>query len=258
MVETRTFAQKIRSGLPQVGIWMQIPHPIVAETLAQTGVDFLLADGEHAPIPPHALLDILPATDRYTMPVLYRVAWNRVELIKAALDHGASAVMVPMVNSGEEARNAVSYAKYPPDGKRGTGAWRASNYYQEDATYRKNANHSAGVVVQIETREALNALDEIASTPGLDALFIGPADLALSLGMEPGQLTNELLDACRAVAAAAKRNGISSGIDVASMDYLPKYREFGMSLFTYAVDFGFLLDGGRAVSQDFKKAIAAP
>ncbi|MFB9984400.1 HpcH/HpaI aldolase/citrate lyase family protein [Mesorhizobium kowhaii] len=252
-----TFAETIRSGKPQIGAWMQIPHVMVAETLAQTNLDFLVADGEHSPIPPNALLDILPAAERYGMPVLYRVAWNRVELIKAALDHGANGIMVPMINSGAEAIEAVSSSKYPPAGKRGSGAWRASNYYQNDAEYRKNANSSLAVVVQIETREALNNLDDIASTPGVDALFIGPADLALSLGMESGKLTPELLDACQAVADAAKKYGIASGIDVASIDYLAQFQELGLSLFTYGSDPDFVLQGGRAVAKNFHDAFLA-
>ncbi|TIP91347.1 MAG: hypothetical protein E5X58_20125 [Mesorhizobium sp.] len=117
-------------------------HITIDSSITGRALDFLLVDGEHSPIPPNSLLDILPATERYGMPVLYRVAWNRVELIKAALDHGANGIMVPMVNSAAEAIEAVSSAKYPPAGKRGSGAWRASNYYQMDAEYRKNANSS--------------------------------------------------------------------------------------------------------------------
>ncbi|RWF05584.1 MAG: hypothetical protein EOS81_04315 [Mesorhizobium sp.] len=244
-------SKAIRSRKPQIGGWMQTPNMMIAEILAQTNLDFLLVDGEHSPIPPSSLLDILPATERYGMPVLYRVAWNRIELIKAALDHGANGIMVPMVNTAAEAIDAVSFAKYPPSGKRGSGAWRASNYYQNDADYRKNANSSLAVVLQIETREALNNLDEIASTPGVDALFIGPADLALSFGMEPGGLTTELLDACQAVADAAKKYGIASGIDVASIDYLPQFKKMGLSLFTHGSELDFVLQGGRTVAKTF-------
>lgn len=249
-----SFAETIRSGKPQIGAWMHIPHVIAAETMAQTNLDFLVVDGEHAPIPPNGLMQILPATERYGMPVLYRVAWNRIELIKAALDHGANGIMVPMVNSVAEAIEAVSSAKYPPTGKRGSGAWRASNYYQKDAEYRENANSSLAVVLQIETREALNNLDDIASTPGVDALFVGPADLALSLGVEPGKLTPELLNACQAVANAAKKYGIASGIDVAAIDYMLRLQALGLSFFTYGTDSSFVLDGGRAVAKDFHDA----
>jgi len=255
MTKSGTFSARIKTGERQLGIWTQIPHVMVAETLAQSGADFLLVDGEHAPIPPHELLHILPATERHDMPVLYRVAWNRVELIKAALDIGVNAIMVPMVNSGEEARAVLAAAKYPPAGGRGMGAWRASNYYQGDAAYRKGADISTGVVLQIETRAALKNLDEIASMPGVSALYIGPADLALSLGIELGQLNEGLLDACKRVAAAAKKNGIGAGIDVASLDYLPTYRDLGLSLFTHGSDFAFILEGSRAVTQQFRQAI---
>jgi 2-keto-3-deoxy-L-rhamnonate aldolase RhmA len=255
MTKSATFTARIKNGERQLGIWTQIPNVIVAENLAQSGADFLLVDGEHAPIPPHELLQILPATERHDMPVLYRVAWNRVELIKAALDIGVNAIMVPMVNSGEEARAVLAAAKYPPSGSRGMGAWRASNYYQGDAAYRKGADTNTGVVLQIETKEALKNLDEIASTPGVAALYIGPADLALSLGIELGKLNEGLLSACKAVAAAAKKNGIGAGIDVASLDYLPTYRDLGLSLFSHGSDFAFILDGSRAVTQQFRKAI---
>jgi 4-hydroxy-2-oxoheptanedioate aldolase len=255
MTKSENFTARIKKGERQLGIWTQIPNVIVAENLAQSGADFLLVDGEHAPIPPHELLQILPATERYDMPVLYRVAWNRVELIKAALDVGVNAIMVPMVNSGEEARAVAAAAKYPPSGSRGMGAWRASNYYQGDAAYRKGADTDSGVVLQIETKQALKSLDEIASTPGVAALYIGPADLALSLGIELGKLSDGLLDACKRVAAAAKKNGIGAGIDVASLDYLPTYRDLGLSLFTYGSDFGFILEGSRAVAHQFREAI---
>jgi len=251
------FSENLRNNTHQLGIWTQIPNVIVAENMAQSVADFLLVDGEHAPVPPNELLAFLPSTEHYDMPVLYRVAWNRIELIKAAFDTGVNAVMVPMVNSGEEARAAVAGAKYPPHGKRGIGAWRPTNYYQNDAGYRRIANSVTGVVLEIETREALQNLDEIAATPGVDALYIGPSDLAMSLGIPLGELNEPLLEACKSVTAAAKKNGIGAGIDVASLSYVPKYRDLGMSLFTYGSDFGFILEGSRAVVQQFGNALKA-
>ena len=243
-------AQRIRSREPVVGTWMQIPHPMVAETLAQTGVDFLLVDGEHAPIPPDVLGMILPGTDLHDMPTIYRVRWNRTELIKGALDHGVTGLMVPMVNSPEDAAAAVAAAKYPPMGTRGIGAWRASNYYQDEISYRQQANANTIVILQIETREAVEAVDKIAALPGVDALYVGPGDLALSLGLQPGELHPDLLAACEKVSAAARRNGIAAGIDVASLSFVKTYVGLGFSLMTYGLDFGFILDGGRAVVRD--------
>jgi 2-keto-3-deoxy-L-rhamnonate aldolase RhmA len=250
-------AQRIRSGEPLIGPWMQIPHPMVAETLAQTGVDFLLIDGEHAPIPPDSLGLILPCTDLYDMPTIYRVRWNRTELIKGALDHGVTGLMVPMVNSREEAAAAIAASKYPPMGTRGIGAWRASNYYQDEPSYRQHANSDGIVILQIETKEAVAIVDEIAALQGLDALYIGPGDLALSLGLQPGELSSDLLAACKKVCAAARRNGIAAGIDVASLSYIKTYRDLGFSLMTYGSDFGYILDGGRAVARDVRAEFGA-
>ena len=248
-------ARKIRSRMPVIGIWMQIPHPMVAETLAQTGVDFLLVDGEHAPIPPQALAALLPGSDLHGMPAIYRVAWNRIELIKAALDHGVAGLMVPMINSTIEAKAALAAAKYPPMGTRGIGAWRASNYYLDDAAYRAAANTESIVVLQIETKEALQAVDEIAAIPGIDVLYVGPGDLALSLGLQPGELNPDLIAACTRVAKAAHANGIAAGIDVANLAYAKTYGSLGFSLFTYGADFGFIIDGGRAVARDLRDAV---
>ncbi|CDX33232.1 putative 2,4-dihydroxyhept-2-ene-1,7-dioic acid-like aldolase [Mesorhizobium sp. SOD10] len=250
------FTNMIRSRELVTGTWMQIPHTIVAELLAQTGFDFILLDGEHAPVPPDLLYTLLPATERFNKPVLYRVRYNSPDLIKAALDAGATALIVPMVNSAKEAAEAVSAAKYPPFGKRGIGAWRASNYYLDEAAYVATANETA-LIVQIESREALEAVDEIAATPGIDAIYIGPADLCMSLGLPLGQLSDGLKEACRKVAAAANRNGIAAGIDVASLDYVRTYRALGFSLLTHGLDTGYLIDGGRQLSARLREASRA-
>lgn len=255
MIDHSKLSRKIRAKDPMIGIWMQIPHPIVAETLAQTGVDFLLVDGEHAPIPPDALGAILPGLELHGMPALYRVRWNRDELIKGALDAGASGLMVPMVNSVAEARAAVAAAKYPPMGKRGIGAWRASNYYLDHAEYMAKANADIAVVLQIETREALAAIDEIAAVPGVDALYIGPGDLALSLGITPGELHPDLIAACTRVSEVCRKNKLAAGIDVASLDFVGTYHKLGFSLLTYGADFGFLIEGGQAVGRDVRAAM---
>jgi 2-keto-3-deoxy-L-rhamnonate aldolase RhmA len=255
MIADASLVERLRSGQPVIGSWMQIPHPMVAETLAQTGVDFLLVDGEHAPIPPHMLLQVLPGVDRFGMPIIYRVPWNRPEYIKAALDIGATGVMVPMVNSAAEARQAVAAARYPPSGTRGIGAWRASNYYQNDSAYRATANENALVVVQIETIEALHAVDEIAATPGVDVMFVGTGDLALSMGKNPGALDADLLEACRLVALAARDSGIVAGIVTGRPDDLPIFRQMGFRFFTHGVDVGYILEGGRRVSEAMRAGL---
>ena len=249
----KSFAKTIRSRTEMIGNWMQIPHPMVAETLAQSGGDFLLVDGEHAPIPPDALIEVLPGIDRFRMPVLYRVRTNEVDLIKGALDAGVHGIMVPMVNSVAEARAVIAAAKYPPMGRRGAGPWRAANYYMDEG-YIAKANAEGAVVLQIETKEALEAVEDIAGVKGVDALFIGPFDLCMSMGLEPGKLHPELTAAYKRLNAAARKAGIATAIDVASYDYIKPYRELGFSLFTYGLDTQFLIDGSRSVAKAFKDA----
>lgn len=248
MSNHNTLRERIRSRELVVGMWMHIPHPVVAEVMAQTGIDFILADGEHGPIPPAALSAILPATDLYDMPVIYRVPWNRIEYIKASLDSGVAGIMVPMVNSATEAEAVIAGAKYPPAGKRGIGAWRASDYYQNEVAYRKQADQQSVVVVQIETQQSVNDIGDIAPVNGVDVVYIGPGDLSLSLGVEPGALHPELMSACARVAEAARRNDIAAGVDIVSMDHVAAFKELGFSFFTYGADFACILDGGKAIA----------
>ncbi len=249
----KSFAKTIRSRTDMIGGWMQIPHPMVAETLAQSGADFILVDGEHAPIPPDALIGILPAIERFRMPVLYRVRTNATDLIKGALDAGAPGIMVPMVNSAEEAKAVIAAAKYPPMGKRGAGPWRAANYYMDEG-YVAKANAEGAIVLQIETKEAIAAVEEIAGVKGVDALYVGPFDLCMSMGLEPGKLHPELITAYKQLNAAARKAGIATAIDVAAFSYIKTYRDLGFSLFTYGLDTQFLIDGSRAVTKTFKDA----
>lgn len=248
------FAKKLKSRQPMIGVWMQVPHPMVSETLGQSGADFILVDGEHGPVPPDSLISVLPGIDRFDMPVLYRVRTNATDLIKGALDAGVSGVMVPMVNSAAEAKAAIDAAKYPPLGRRGAGPWRASNYYLNEATYMEQSNASVPLVLQIETKEAVAALDGIAALPGIAALFVGPYDLCLSMGLEPGKLHPELIAIYKRIAAAAEQHGFAMAIDVPSQSYLKTYRELGFSLFTHGLDMQFLLDGSRQVTKTFKEA----
>lgn len=251
------FAQKLKSRQPMIGVWMQIPHPIVAETLGQSGADFILVDGEHGPIAPDSLMSVLPGLDRFNMPTLYRVRSNQTDLIKGALDAGVSGVMVPMVNSAAEAKAAIDAAKYPPLGRRGAGPWRASNYYLDEPDYMTKSNDSVPLVLQIETKEAVAALDEIAALPGIAALFVGPYDLCMSMGLEPGKLHPELIAIYKRMAAAARKHGFALAIDVPSPGYIKTYRELGFSLMTHGLEFQFLIDGSRQVVKTFGEAFKA-
>ncbi|QEX22522.1 2,4-dihydroxyhept-2-ene-1,7-dioic acid aldolase [Hypericibacter adhaerens] len=257
MAITTDLVRRIRAGEPVVGSWFTVPHPMAAETLARGGFDFLLLDGEHAPVPPDALAGLLPATELQGCPVIYRPRTNSVDLIRGALDAGVTGVMVPMIETESQARAAIGAAKYPPLGRRGIGPWRASNYYDDYPGYVVTANEATGLVLQIESKEAVEAIDGIASLPGVDVLYVGPADMAGSMGLKPGEKHEALTAAIGRVAAAAKKHGKALGIDVTALDFLAGYREMGFSFFTYGIDTSYLMDGARAASQAFRARLDA-
>lgn len=249
MTKASKLVERIRAGETVIGSWFTVPHPMVAETLAQGGFDFLLLDGEHAPVPPDAVGNLLPSTELHGCPVIYRPRTNSVDLIRGALDAGVTGVMVPMIENAAQAKAALDAAKYPPLGRRGIGPWRASNYYESYLDYVATANERTCVVLQIESKAAVDAIDAIAALPGVDVLYVGPADMAGSMGLKLGERHAELTAAIRRVAEAAKKHGKAVGIDVTSLDFFAAYQEMGFTYFTYGIDTSYLMDGARAASQ---------
>jgi 4-hydroxy-2-oxoheptanedioate aldolase len=246
---TISLRDKVISGRTVVGTWVSIPDIAVVEVLAQAGFDYLLIDGEHAPISPSQLFPLAVAAERRGCPVVYRVQTNSADLIKAALDIGIAGLMVPMVESADEAAAVVAAAKYPPAGRRGMGPWRASNYFQDFQDYVASANEQTAIIVQIESRAAVEKAAQIAAVPGIDALFVGPADLSGSLGVPVGKLEPPLLEALKHVVAAGQATGRCVGIDAPSNERLETFAGLGFRLFSFGIDAGYLSDGGRATAQ---------
>lgn len=252
MPVTPNLASRIRAGETLIGTWFTIPHPMVAETLAQGGFDFLLLDGEHGPVPPDAISGLLPSTELYGSPVIYRVRTNSVDLIRGALDAGVSGVMVPMIENATDARNALNAAKYPPLGKRGIGPWRASNYYEDFLGYVAGANDKTCVILQIESAASVEAIESIASFDGIDVLFVGPADMAASMGLTIGASHPALTGAIERVAVVAKKHGKALGIDATTFEFFTRFQEMGFTFFTYSVDTSYILDSARAASKQLR------
>jgi 2-keto-3-deoxy-L-rhamnonate aldolase RhmA len=256
MSEAGTLAGRIRAGQTLIGTWFTIPHPMVAEVLAQGGFDFLLLDGEHGPVSPDTAALLLPSTELHGGSVIYRVRANRVDLIRGALDAGVSGVMVPMVETVADALAARDAARYPPLGRRGIGPWRASNYYEDYVGYVARANKATCLIVQIESAAAVEQVDSIAAVEGIEVLFVGPADLAASMGLRVGETHPDLMAAIEQVAAAAHRRGKAIGIDVTSRDTFARFQDMGFTFFTHNVDTSFLLDGARAASAGLRTLMA--
>lgn len=181
----RSLALKSRlvAGATTYGGWLSMPSLNVAEILAGTGFDWILIDAEHGPFDLDGLQTVLAAFNGSPTVPIVRVAWNDAVRIKQVLDLGADGVLVPMVNSVEEARAAVAACRYPPEGRRGFGPRRASDYGRSTDAYVAQANAGTIVMLQIEHVDAAEAIDSILDVPGIDVICLGPTDLSGSAGV---------------------------------------------------------------------------
>ncbi|TBL77858.1 HpcH/HpaI aldolase family protein [Paenibacillus thalictri] len=214
-----TVKRRLREGKPSVGTWLSIPSPYTSEVMAQAGYDWLVIDMEHNPMSVETVgLMISSMFPTRTVP-LVRIPWNTGENIKRVLDMGAWGIVVPMVNSKEEAEQAVREAKYYPLGRRSIGGRRHAVGFATDAsTYFEKANEQIVVIVQIEHIEAVRNIDDIVSVPGIDAIFIGPNDLMSSMGLKPSLESADpsVAAAIETVKQSARRHGVPTGIHVAN------------------------------------------
>lgn len=251
------FKTALGSSKPLFGHWVGLPDPSAVEVMSRLPCDFLLLDGEHAPIAPNDLYRLLPAADLHARPVVFRPRSKNEADIKAALDAGVAGVMVPMVETAQQARAVVETAYYAPKGKRGVGPLRASNYYDDFGAYLAAADAGTLVIVQIESADGLANADAIAAIDGVDALFVGPADMAQSLKVPIGDFSGALLEACATIAATARRHGKCAAMDLLDPADAGKFLGLGFTVFTHGSDFGFLQEAGRRTCNALRAAFAA-
>ncbi len=205
---------KLRQGLPSIGTWNMIGHPVVAEILAQAGFDWIALDLEHGSIDwPQAVSQMQAIQGTGCVP-LCRLPVNDPVHFKWALDAGAAGVIVPMVKSVEDARCAVASAKYPPLGIRGVGVCRAHGYGAGFEAYVRDANDETLVVLQIEHIDAVNQIEDICRVDGVDAVFIGPYDLSGSMDLMGQTHHPEVEKAVTRVFRAARDAGIAAGLHI--------------------------------------------
>jgi len=233
------------------GTWITIPHPLIPEILAPAGFEWLVVDMEHSSIGLGDLLPLIISIEANNMIPLVRVGENNPNLIKRVMDIGAYGVIVPNVCSRDEAEAAVNSVKYPPTGTRGVGLYRAQKFGKGFEEYKKWLFDESVVIVQIEHINAVNNIDEIFRTPGIDAFMIGPYDLSGSLG-KPGEFDDtEVNDAIKKVMNAAFRHNIPAGFHSVSSDpdEARKRVKQGFVFIAFSIDAIFLGDAAcRAVS----------
>ena len=222
------------------GLWMTVPGSVGAEIFAGTGVEYVCVDQQHGVIDYDSMVPMFQAIRAEGTAPITRVLSNDPFLIMKALDAGAWGVIVPLVNNAEDAARAVAACRYPPQGMRSYGPVRAAGVIGS-----RDPEDLAGEVlclVMVETREGLERVEEIAATPGLDGIYIGPSDLALSLGLSPTlDVTEDAhIEAVNGISEACHRNGISAGIHAASGEWARQHVEAGFDMVTVATDAALL------------------
>ena len=230
---------------PPIGSWVQSGAPAVAEAMGMCGFDFLVVDMEHSPIGIAEAVSLLRAIACTPAEPVVRLPWNDQIMVKRMLDAGARNLMFPFVQSAEEARAAVSYTRYPPQGVRGVASLHRGSRYGHTSDYLETANDSITVVVQIETPEALERLPQIATVPGVDSLFLGPADLSAALGRIGAIDHPEVQTLIAGAPQSAHSVGKSIGIIAGNPDGLRRFMSYGYDWGAVGSDLSLLR--GRAV-----------
>jgi 2-keto-3-deoxy-L-rhamnonate aldolase RhmA len=251
------FVQKLREGRPTTGTFIMSASPLIAEAVGCCGFDWAIVDGEHSPIDTLDLAHMLQALGTTpTIPVV-RMAWNDPVLVKRALDAGASTLLFPFVQNAAEAQQAVRATRYPPEGIRGmAGLSRASRFGAVPDHFR-TANGRIGVVVQLETPAALDALEEIAAVPGVDALFVGPTDLSGSMGHAGNSAHPDVQRAVLDFARRCRQAGKPAGTLATTAEQARAYGEAGFAFVALASDLGLLTGQARALLARVREAAPA-
>lgn len=253
----QSFRQKVRSGAVVLGAFIKTPSHVIPEILGIAGLDFAVIDCEHAPFDPETLDRMALAARSVALPCLVRIPELSGAVVGQALDMGLSGIMVPHVKDAATAHAALLTAKYGL-GQRGfSPSTRAGDYGAMDAAaYRTKADRDSLVWCQIEDAAALSELDAIAAVDDIDCLFLGRADLALSLGVN-SQKDMKVVEAVAATAAAGKRHGRAVGIYIADTAEIPELLALGITIFICGSDQSYLIAQGRRIRAELAAHLAS-
>lgn len=246
------FKQALKAGKAQIGLWGSIPSNYTAEVVAGAGFDWFLIDTEHTPADIETVLRMVQAVAPYSTEPVVRVPWNDMVTIKRVLDIGVRSILVPQVTTVDEAKAAVSYARFPMKGVRGVAGTTRATRFGRVKNYFAGADAEVCVLLQLESDEALKNLEAIAAIDGVDGVFIGPADLHASLG-RLGEIANEEVlpiidDAIRRIVKAGKAPGILT----ANEDLIRRWLKLGATFVAVGADVGILARGADALAAKFK------
>jgi 2-keto-3-deoxy-L-rhamnonate aldolase RhmA len=237
---------KASGSHPPIGTWIMSASPIVAEAVGHAGFDWGVVDMEHTPLDMMEVIHLLQALSATKLVPVVRVPWNEPVMVKRVLDAGAQTVLFPFVQNADEARRAVAATRYPPQGVRGMAGMSRGSKFGTAPNYATTANKGMGVIVQLETPEACANLDAIAAVDGVDAIFVGPADLSGAMG-HVGQATHPaVMDLMTKVAQRCAQLGKPCGTVGGTPDVVAQYRAAGFSYLAIGSDLGLLM---RSIAQ---------
>ncbi|MDT0558055.1 aldolase/citrate lyase family protein [Ichthyenterobacterium sp. W332] len=238
---------KLTKNELSIGSWLTIPHPAVVEIMSSANFEWLTIDIEHSAIDFETVQNLIGHIQANNMEALVRVSKNDEVIIKRVMDAGANGIVVPMVKNAEEAREAVSFVKYPPVGKRGVGLSRAQHYGVNFESYKKWVQKESIVIIQIEHIEAVNNLSEILDVEGVDGIIVGPYDLSASMG-KPGMFNDEdVKEVLNRIDKITLSKNKPLGFHVISSDHQIMLEKINKkyTFLAFSLDFFFLGDKAR-------------
>lgn len=245
------FRRDLRAGRVLFGCWVSLANPTTTEILGLAGFDWLLLDGEHSPNELNSfVLQLMALKDSRSAPVV-RPQWNDTVLIKRLLDAGFYNFLIPCVDTAEQARSAVAATRYPPAGVRGVSVAMRSNRYGTVEGYQHVINDNIAVTVQIESPAGVGNLDAICSVDGIDAVFIGPSDLAASYGHLGNPAHPEVQAAMKTIIERARRHSVPVGILAPVEADARRYMEMGVTMVAVGSDQGVFRAGTQALRDKF-------
>lgn len=250
-MKNTTLKVKLQNNELTIGSWITIGHPSIPEILFNAGFDWLVVDIEHNSIDSSMVQTLISTIQSKNVAALVRISKNEEVAVKHAMDAGADGIIVPMVNTKEDAQKAVEYVKYPPQGKRGVGLSRAQNYGFNFDEYKEWLSNSSVVIAQIEHIDAVKNIEDIISTPGIDGIIIGPYDLSGSMGI-PGHYKNlDIVNAIKQVEKHCREINFPLGFHVIQPEanLLMEKINSGFTFLAFSTDFLFM---GRCAKDQLK------
>jgi len=246
------FKRALAEGRPQIGLWCSLPGGYAAELLAGAGFDWLLFDTEHSPADPVTVLEPLQAAAAHPVSAVVRAAWNDMVLVKRLLDVGAQSLLLPYVQDAEEARAAVAAVRYPPRGVRGVAGFSRATGFGRIPDYARRAEEELCLLVQVETTAALGEIEAIAAVDGIDGIFVGPSDLAASMGHlgEPGH--PDVVAAIEDALLRIRRAGKPAGILTLDPGFARRCLELGAVFVAVGLDAALLSRASEALAREFR------